>query len=208
MRRLALILMAAFTIGLWAAPSGAQTVVTPGAFCTPLGAIGVTSAGTSMVCSLTAADIEQPRWRDASTPGLITNVPIVPSEGPDTTTTTVVVHIDDPPVAQCDPSYPDFCIPPSPPDLNCADILPQFSIHVLPPDPHGFDADHDGIGCESNAPVTTAPATVNAGTIVNSNALPRTGNTTNRAAVAGFLALLFGSSCLYVARRRRSTNLP
>ncbi|EGP93574.1 thermonuclease family protein [Nitrosarchaeum koreense] len=48
----------------------------------------------------------------------------------------------------CDPSYPDFCIPYSPPDLDCKDI-PQKRFTVLPPDPHRFDVDNDGIGCES-----------------------------------------------------------
>ena len=38
----------------------------------------------------------------------------------------------------CDPSYPDFCIPPPPPDLDCKDI-PQKRFTVLPPDPHRFD---------------------------------------------------------------------
>jgi micrococcal nuclease len=50
--------------------------------------------------------------------------------------------------ANCDPSYPDVCIPPAPPDLNCGDI-PHRRFRVLPPDPHGFDRDKDGIGCES-----------------------------------------------------------
>lgn len=48
----------------------------------------------------------------------------------------------------CHPSYPDFCIAPPPPDLDCGDIgRKRFT--VLPPDPHGFDGDNDGIGCES-----------------------------------------------------------
>jgi len=50
--------------------------------------------------------------------------------------------------ANCDPAYPDFCIPPSPPDLDCGDIDAN-NFTVLPPDPHRFDGDHDGIGCES-----------------------------------------------------------
>lgn len=49
---------------------------------------------------------------------------------------------------ECDSSYPDFCIPPFPPNLNCTDI-PQKNFTVLQPDPHGFDRDQDGIGCES-----------------------------------------------------------
>jgi hypothetical protein len=49
---------------------------------------------------------------------------------------------------QCDPSYPDICIPPPPPNLNCDDVG-ILSFRVLPPDPHGFDGnDNDGIGCE------------------------------------------------------------
>ena len=47
----------------------------------------------------------------------------------------------------CDPSYPDVCIPPSPPDLDCSDV-PYHNFKVLQPDPHRFDGDKDGIGCE------------------------------------------------------------
>ncbi|HAX24696.1 MAG TPA: hypothetical protein DCX80_06615 [Chloroflexi bacterium] len=52
------------------------------------------------------------------------------------------------PAGNCDPAYPDVCIPPPPPDLSCKDI-PYRRFRVLPPDPHGFDRDGDGIGCES-----------------------------------------------------------
>jgi hypothetical protein len=47
-----------------AAPS--SQVVHPGAFCAPVGATGVTSAGTPMICSSTSASgtpYTQPRWR-------------------------------------------------------------------------------------------------------------------------------------------------
>ncbi len=48
----------------------------------------------------------------------------------------------------CDPAYPDVCIPPSPPDLDCGDIS-ERNFRVLAPDPHRFDGrDKDGIGCE------------------------------------------------------------
>jgi micrococcal nuclease len=48
----------------------------------------------------------------------------------------------------CDPAYPTVCIPPLPPDLSCKDI-PQFkNFTVLPPDPHRFDGDGNGVGCE------------------------------------------------------------
>jgi len=52
------------------------------------------------------------------------------------------------PPANCDPSYPTVCIPPPPPDLDCEDI-DHRRFAVLPPDPHNFDRDGDGIGCES-----------------------------------------------------------
>ncbi len=50
--------------------------------------------------------------------------------------------------SNCDASYPDFCIAPPPPNLNCPDI-PQKRFTVTGSDPHGFDRDNDGIGCES-----------------------------------------------------------
>jgi micrococcal nuclease len=50
--------------------------------------------------------------------------------------------------SDCDPSYPAVCIPSPPPDLDCANItFRRFA--VKPPDPHRFDRDGDGIGCES-----------------------------------------------------------
>ena len=69
-------------------------------------------------------------------PAIATPAPTVqPSEGGD-----------------CAPSYPDFCIPPPPPDLDCGDVSQKrFTVRwdVPDPDPHGFDHDRDGIGCES-----------------------------------------------------------
>lgn len=54
-----------------------------------------------------------------------------------------------PPSGNCDPSYPTVCIPPAPPDLDCGQIgFRRFT--VLAPDPHGFDGDFDGIGCEAD----------------------------------------------------------
>jgi micrococcal nuclease len=49
---------------------------------------------------------------------------------------------------RCDPAYPGVCIPSPPPDLDCADVTFR-NFQVLPPDPHNFDGNHDGIGCES-----------------------------------------------------------
>jgi hypothetical protein len=47
----------------------------------------------------------------------------------------------------CDAAYPDVCIAPPPPDLDCPDI-PHRRFRVLAPDPHNFDRNRDGIGCE------------------------------------------------------------
>ena len=58
-----------------------------------------------------------------------------------------VVTVVPPPTQNCSPAYPDFCIPPPPPDLDCGDIG-RKDFRVLAPDPHRFDGDHDGVGCE------------------------------------------------------------
>lgn len=47
----------------------------------------------------------------------------------------------------CDPAYPDACIPPPPPDLDCPDV-DERRFTVLPLDPHRFDGDGNGVGCE------------------------------------------------------------
>jgi micrococcal nuclease len=48
----------------------------------------------------------------------------------------------------CNSSYPDFCIKPPPPDLDCADIS-QKNFTVRGSDPHRFDLDGNGKGCEN-----------------------------------------------------------
>jgi len=57
-----------------------------------------------------------------------------------------------PPGGRCAASYPDECIPPPPPDLDCGDI-PYRNFRVLwnvpDPDPHHFDGNRDGVGCEA-----------------------------------------------------------
>jgi Flp pilus assembly pilin Flp len=55
--------------------------------------------------------------------------------------------------AQCDASYAGACVPPAPPDLDC-DALAALGITevalVGTDDPHGLDADGDGIGCNES----------------------------------------------------------
>jgi endonuclease YncB( thermonuclease family) len=71
--------------------------------------------------------------------------PVTTTTAPATTPTTTS------PVGNCTPSYPDVCIPPPPPDLDCGQIPFKGSrvrYDVPSPDPHRFDGDRDGIGCE------------------------------------------------------------
>ena len=83
-----------------------------------------------------------------------TEVVTTPTEA--TTTTTEAPREGEP---ECEPSYPTLCIPPGLPDLDCPDIEPAFKpFPVLPPDPHGFDGDNDGIGCESGGEAPPPPA--------------------------------------------------
>jgi len=53
---------------------------------------------------------------------------------------------------KCAASSPDECIPPPPPDRDCSDI-PYRNFRVLwnvaDPDPHHFDGNRDGVGCEA-----------------------------------------------------------
>ena len=89
------------------------------------------------------------------------------TESTTTTTTeaTTTTTTEAPPEPECDPSYPTLCIPPDAPDIDCPDLPPDIrNFPVVPPDPHGFDGDNDGIGCEEDGerpapPAPAAPAT-------------------------------------------------
>ena len=52
------------------------------------------------------------------------------------------------PVSDCDPAYPTLCIPRNSGDLDCGDIGAR-RFPVPGADPHRFDGDNDGVGCES-----------------------------------------------------------
>jgi endonuclease YncB( thermonuclease family) len=58
-----------------------------------------------------------------------------------------VTTVPKPDVAGCDPSYPTLCLPVDIPDLDCGSITAR-RFPVVAPDPHRFDGDRDGIGCE------------------------------------------------------------
>jgi hypothetical protein len=46
----------------------------------------------------------------------------------------------------CDPNYSGACVPIVSYDLDCADI--SGTVYIKGSDPHGFDGDGDGVGCE------------------------------------------------------------
>jgi micrococcal nuclease len=46
----------------------------------------------------------------------------------------------------CDPSYRGACIPSPPPDLDCTQV--DGPVAVVGSDPHRFDGNGDGVGCE------------------------------------------------------------
>lgn len=106
------------------------------------------AVGLSTCASASATRLEQvPLATEPPTaPPTKTLAPPVPTvtRKPPTATPT------EPPVAttNCDPSYPTVCIAPPPPDLDCSDITFR-KFKVLAPDPHQFDRDKNGIGCES-----------------------------------------------------------
>lgn len=95
----------------------------------------------SPAATTTAATTTVPPTTTTQQPSNTTTQPAVTTTTVATTTTTTAQ-------GNCHPSYPDFCIPPPPPDLNCGDIGAK-NFTVLSPDPHGFDGNNDGVGCES-----------------------------------------------------------
>ncbi|HEX8769506.1 MAG TPA: hypothetical protein VF711_01915 [Acidimicrobiales bacterium] len=134
--------------------------------------------------------------------------------------------IDEP--TDCDPSYPDLCIPPQPPDLNCdsSSMEGLTDFVVLEPDPHGFDADKNGIGCATGengelieglaagqitsttvAGATTTVATGNSRTSAATTAAPATASMANTGAgiadmaETGAVLVVLGMLCVWRGRR-------
>jgi hypothetical protein len=113
----------------------AMGTLAPGASVTVTFALRLTLAGTLT----NTASVESTMTAD-------------PNPANTATATTTVSPSSAPPPTICHSSYPSVCIPPPPPDLDCAQIpYRNFPvIYTVPnPDPHNFDSDRDGIGCES-----------------------------------------------------------
>jgi hypothetical protein len=102
-----------------------------------------TTVRSTPVPTLTAAPTVAPTVRPAApTPTPPPRAPAPPVSPPP------------PPPANCDPSYPDVCIPRGAADYDCAGGTgngPNYirgPLRVLPPDPHDLDRDGNGIGCQ------------------------------------------------------------
>ena len=113
---------------------------------------GLTLASAVFVVTTLGCSAEGSETASSPSPAIIGEAPLAvePTSAPLAPPAAEPAPPPAPPPAQgnCDPSYPTVCIPPAPPDLNCGDItFRRFT--VLPPDPHGFDGDSDGVGCES-----------------------------------------------------------
>src|SRR4051794_158096 len=74
-------------------------------------------------------------------------VPVVVQPVPTPAPTPALAPSAAPSNSGCEPAYPTVCIPRGP-DLDCGDISFRRFV-VNPPDPFRFDADGDGVGCES-----------------------------------------------------------
>jgi|GEM_PF-944579 hypothetical protein len=71
------------------------------------------------------------------------NPPVRPAQAPPS------APVPKPAASGCHPAYPTVCVPAPPPDLDCKDIpYRNFRVDWRFGDPHRFDADRDGIGCE------------------------------------------------------------
>ena len=163
-------------VGLWGAcgptptPAPILQASTPSPTATPLAAsvVAAAAAGTPAPTSAptpqpTAEPTGEPTVEATSTPAPTSTPTPAPLATATATPTATAAPTPEPtpeatqtppptatadPRAGCDPSYPTVCIPPPPPDLDCGDITYR-RFTVLQPDPHRFDGDKDGIGCES-----------------------------------------------------------
>lgn len=122
-------------VAVLAVPAAAQTTTTSSTTSTS------TTSSTSTTTSTSTTSIPPTTVAPSTTAAPTTAAPTtVPGPAP----TTV-------PAPSCDPSYPELCIPPGPPDVDCgsAVIGGRTDFRALPPDPHGLDRDGDGRACES-----------------------------------------------------------
>ncbi len=143
-------------VGMWAPTTTALTTIlapptrtpnlTPSVTLTPSQTVTAlpASATSSLTSSPTPTITGTP---PTATPSLTASITPTFSPSPIPATATDIPTA----TTHCDNSYLPLCIPPPPPDLNCSDI-PYTNFNVEFPDPHNFDSDGNGIGCEPGDP--------------------------------------------------------
>lgn len=112
---------------------------------------GSLSKGVTQVTTTGVAGVKTKTYTVTKTDGVQTKKELVKEEvttAPIDEVTSVGTYVAPAPrtVASCDSNYSP-CVPNVSYDLDCGDI--GFSVRVLGSDPHGFDRDRDGYGCES-----------------------------------------------------------
>ena len=126
-------------------PNGLQSRPNGERFAWERDPVSPSGAPASAPPSVAASPSPLPAGSPATAP---TGRPPAIAVGPTATPSEQVIMTDGP----CDPSYPDFCIPPPPPDLNCDSpvIDGRKNFRVLSPDPHRLDQNGNGVACESS----------------------------------------------------------
>jgi hypothetical protein len=150
-----------FTCVTTVAATTSNTVVVTGtptdqggvALCADTRAVAL--ARVSVSCDATDSAAATVTVTPPATTGTIVIVKRTPAPTTATFAFTVEAVVGPPPAVPlaCDPSYPTTCIPPPPPDLDCSDVTPR-NFTVRAPDPHRFDGDLNGIGCEDDERIT------------------------------------------------------
>ncbi|HZR94064.1 MAG TPA: thermonuclease family protein, partial [Gaiellaceae bacterium] len=121
--------------GMWSCNSGAFVPPPiPAPALTTTSAEATTTTATTTPPTATAASTATAPAPTAPTTSAATTT-VAPTTTVATTTTAATTTVPPPttttaPSSGCDPSYPDFCIPPPPPDLDCKDIA-QKNFRVL-----------------------------------------------------------------------------
>lgn len=164
-------------------------------------------ATVGLACEPAAATTPDPTLPEATVPELETTTTTEAEDGPALTTTTTTAPLPPTTVRH------QFV------DLDCGDEGTFHNMPVTPDDPHGLDADGDGLGCEdasvfpggsAGTPEDTAPpigpggATGAPQTQGAGEELPRTGNTTAPLLALGGALLTIGAAAFLVRGKVRT----
>lgn len=154
MHRFLFLLAAAFTLALGLAACAEEASPTATVARTGTPAAIDTPQPTATLAPATPTPTPPPPTPTPIPPTPTPPPPTPTPEPPAPTPTAPPPPPTEPPSANCQPSYPDVCIPIGSADYDCAGGSgngPNYisgPIRVLPPDPYDLDRDGDGWGCE------------------------------------------------------------